>query len=95
MNPNTRLDEKRMIPQPIQKLLEWDVKATKRLIAFLLNFKVIEQFKRHCKFLEWSCHGLIWLVGWAAFCYMFDNKELYQTQVNLLLGNVFSKIVLH
>lgn len=80
------MGKNREIPPPIQKLLEWDVKATKQLVSFLLNFEPIEQFRRQCKFLEWTCHGVIWLACWAAFCYMVDNKDLYQMQINMFVG---------
>lgn len=82
----------RQLPTSIQKLLEWDVKATKQFVGFLLNFKPIEQFKKQCKFLEWSCHGLVWLVCWLAFIYMIDSKDLYQTQVNMFIGLVLDII---
>jgi len=86
INPKTRLDEKRNVPQPIQKILEWDVKATKNFVSFMLNFKPVEQFRKQCKFLEWTCHGVVWLACWAAFCYMIDNKDLYQMQINMFFG---------
>jgi len=92
INPKTRIEEKRNVPPALQKLLEWDVKATKKLISYLLNFKPVEQFKRQCKFLEWSCHGLVWLVCWCAFCYMIDSKDLYQTQVNMFFGLILDII---
>lgn len=82
------MGSKRQLPVPVQKVLEWDVKATKDFVAFLLNFKPIEQFKKHCKFLEWSCHGVVWLVCWLAFVYMIDSTDLYQTQVNMFIGLV-------
>ena len=59
----TRLGQSRVVPGPIKAVLEWDVKATKKFVSFLLNFKVIEQFKKNCKFLEWTCNGIVWLAG--------------------------------
>uniref|UniRef100_A0A336LDD4 CSON005977 protein n=1 Tax=Culicoides sonorensis TaxID=179676 RepID=A0A336LDD4_CULSO len=88
VNPKTRMGAKREVPPPLQKLLEWDVKATKQFVSFLLNFKAVEQFKKQCKFLEWSCHGLVWLVCWIGFIYMIDSTDLYQTQVNMFIGLV-------
>lgn len=72
--------------------MEWDVKATKHFVSFLLNFKPIEKFKKQCKFIEWTCHGLVWLVCWIAFCYMIDSKDLYQTQVNMFFGLIIDII---
>lgn len=112
MDPKTRLDEKRNIPQPLQKLLELDVDLTKRFVSFSLNFVPIRSLKTHCKFLEvssiqlnqfnvahcdveivlnrfvlqYSCHGLVWLVVLLAACWFFENPSYYQTQMNLLIG---------
>lgn len=58
-----------------------------------MNFVQIRSFKTHCKFLEWSCHGVVWLAGLIAFTYMFDNKDLYQMQVNLFAALIFDIFV--
>jgi presqualene diphosphate phosphatase len=66
---------------------------TKKFVSFLLNFVQIRSFKTHCKFLEWSCHGIVWLAGLLAFTYMFDNKDLYQMQVNLFMALIIDIFV--
>ncbi|CAO1415054.1 unnamed protein product, partial [Diamesa serratosioi] len=87
IDSDTRLEgDKRIVPQFLQKLLKQDVILTKKFVSFLLNFVQIRSFKTHCKFLEWSCHGVVWLVCLIAFTYMFDNKSLYQMQVNLFMA---------
>lgn len=52
------------------------------------------QFKKQfCKPLEYSCNGLLWLACWAAFCYMIDSKDLYQMQINMIVGLFLDIIV--
>jgi len=84
-DPKTRF-EKRQLPPALQRLLEYDVKATKAFVSFLLNFIAVKSLKSHCKFLEVSCHGIVWLAGWLAFCWIIDNKDLYQMQINMMFG---------
>ena len=58
MNPKTRMEgPSREVPEFLQKILAKDVKATKKLVSFMLNFVQAKSFKNHCKFLEWSAHG--------------------------------------
>lgn len=52
----------------------------------MLNFVQVRSFKNHCKFLEWSAHGVVWMVVWLAFFYVTDDKNLYQMQVNFFIG---------
>lgn len=123
MDPKTRLEEKRNIPQPLQKLLALDVDLTKRFVSFSLNFVPIRSLKTHCKFLEvssietssmsqivtwklycmvvfffstslqYSCHGLVWLVVLLAACWFFENPSYYQTQMNLLIGLILDIVL--
>lgn len=48
----TRVEESRNLPAPLKKLLEWDVKVTKKFVSFLLNFVALRSLKTHCRFLE-------------------------------------------
>lgn len=52
IDPRTRIEESRILPKPLKKILEWDVKATKQFVSFLLNFVAIKSLKTHCRFLE-------------------------------------------
>lgn len=36
--------------------------------------------------LQISCHGVLWFVGWFAFCWLFDKPSLYEIEVNILFG---------
>ncbi|XP_055313374.1 polyisoprenoid diphosphate/phosphate phosphohydrolase PLPP6 [Sitodiplosis mosellana] len=78
--------EKRDIPPVLEKLLALDVEWTKRFVSFSLNFVPIRSLKTHCKFLEYSCHGLVWLSALLAICWLIDNPNYYQTQMNLFVG---------
>lgn len=82
----TRMEGGRNIPPALKKLLEWDVIVTKRFVSFMLNFIALRSLRTHCKILEYSCHGIAWLAGWLAFCWMIDKPEWYQMQVNLFIG---------
>ena len=87
MDPKTRLDdEKRSIPPAIKTLLEYDVKITKSFVSFMLNFIAFRSLRTHCKFLEISCHGIAWIAGWLAYCWVVDNSSLYEMQMNMLFG---------
>lgn len=48
--------------------------------------KLLFDTSRHCKFLEWSCHGIVWLATWLGFTYMIDDSRLYQLQINMFLS---------
>jgi len=94
INSDTRLEgEKRIVPAFLKNILKRDVELTKKFVSFLMNFVQIRSFKTHCKFLEWSCHGIVWLAGLIALTYMFDNKDLYQMQVNLFAALIFDIFV--
>lgn len=95
MDPKTRLedDEKRKIPPAIKKLLAWDVEMTKKFVSFMLNFVAFRSLKVHCKFLEYSCHGIVWLAGWMAYIWTVDNKESYQMQVNFMFGLILDIVL--
>lgn len=59
---------------------------TKKFVSLLLNFDQMRSFKRHCKFLEYSCHGIVWLVGLIAFIYLMNSKDLHEMEVNLFIA---------
>lgn len=82
-----------MVPEPLKNLLKKDVELTKKFVSYLLNFVQIRSFKTHCKFLEWSCHGIVWLAGLLAFTYMFDNKALYEMEANLFMALIIDIFV--
>lgn len=52
LDHRTRLEESRNVPEPLKKLLAWDVSITKRFVSFLLNFVALRSLKTHCRVLE-------------------------------------------
>lgn len=62
------------------------MELTKKFVAYCLNFVQIRSFKNHCKFLEWSCHGVVWLAGLIAFTYIMGNSKLHEMEVNLFVA---------
>ncbi|GAB0097025.1 presqualene diphosphate phosphatase [Sergentomyia squamirostris] len=86
INPKTRMDEKRDLPPILRKILAADVALTKRFVSFMLNFVPMRSLKTHCRMLEISCHGILILVLWFILTWMIDNPDLYEMQINLLIG---------
>uniref|UniRef100_T1GI00 Phosphatidic acid phosphatase type 2/haloperoxidase domain-containing protein n=1 Tax=Megaselia scalaris TaxID=36166 RepID=T1GI00_MEGSC len=95
MDPKTRLDDddKRVVPPAIKKLLAWDVEMTKKFVSFMLNFVAFRSLKVHCKFLEYSCHGIVWLAGLMAYIWIVNSKASYQMQVNLMFGLLLDIVI--
>lgn len=75
-----------MVPDFLKRILKKDVEVTKKFVAFCMNFVQVRSFQTQCKVLEWSCHGIIWIVGLIAFTYMFANSNLYEMEVNLFVA---------
>jgi len=93
MDPKTRLDDRRAVPAFLQKALALDVDLTKRFVSFSLNFVPVRSLKTHCKFLEYSCHGVVWLAGLLAICWFLDNPDYYEAQMNLLFGLILDIVL--
>ncbi|KAF7989195.1 hypothetical protein HCN44_007725 [Aphidius gifuensis] len=81
--------ERREIPSLLKKVLTTDVHLTDAFVNQTERFLPLRQIKIYYKFLEVSGHGLLWLSGWLAFIWIANNKNLYQMQVNLLIGLLF------
>lgn len=47
-------------------------------------FKPITNVLKFC--FQISCHGIVWLASWLSFIWLFNVKDLYQIQVNMLIG---------
>lgn len=43
--------------------------------------------------MQYSCHGLVWLVVLLAVCWFVDNPSYYQTQMNLLVGLILDILI--
>ncbi|KAG7304234.1 hypothetical protein JYU34_011173 [Plutella xylostella] len=87
-------EEKRKVPSMLQTLLRYDVQVTKRFVENALKTTAFRSLRNHAKFLEVSCHGIVWLAGWLTFVWLFNNKDLYQLQVNMLIALILDIIVI-
>ncbi|XP_073947482.1 polyisoprenoid diphosphate/phosphate phosphohydrolase PLPP6 isoform X1 [Choristoneura fumiferana] len=87
-------EEKRQVPKMLQKVLQFDVQITKKFVDIALRNSALRSLRNHAKFLEVSCHGIVWLAGWLTFIWLFNNKDLYQVQVNLLIALILDIVVI-
>lgn len=77
----------------LKSILDKDVKLTDRFVTFLLQFASFKSLKIHCKFLEVSCDGIAWLCTWIAFIWLINSRDLYQMQVNMLIGLLLDIVI--
>ncbi|XP_028174796.1 polyisoprenoid diphosphate/phosphate phosphohydrolase PLPP6 isoform X1 [Ostrinia nubilalis] len=87
-------EEKRQVPKMLQNILRYDVQVTKKFVEMALKTSPLRSLRNHAKLLEVSCHGIVWLAGWLSFIWLFNNKELYQIQVNMLIALILDIIVI-
>ncbi|XP_045505235.1 phospholipid phosphatase 6 isoform X2 [Colias croceus] len=78
----------------LQKILRYDIQITKKFVENAQRVTALRSLANHSKFLELSCHGIVWLAGWLTFIWLFNNSELYQLQVNMLIGLILDIIVI-
>ncbi|XP_074029801.1 polyisoprenoid diphosphate/phosphate phosphohydrolase PLPP6 [Leptinotarsa decemlineata] len=83
---------KRNVPSVLKEILKFDSYMTKRFVLWGNSILPLRTFRVHYKGLEISCHGIPWLSFWIAFTWLFDNPNLIQMQVNMLLGLVLDII---
>ncbi|XP_059620374.1 polyisoprenoid diphosphate/phosphate phosphohydrolase PLPP6 [Phlebotomus argentipes] len=93
-NEDLQKEDKRQLPPYLKKILAWDVELTKRFVSFMLNFVSVRSVKNHGRFLEISCHGIIILVLWFILTWMIDDPELYEMQINLLIGLLLDIVII-
>ncbi|XP_032514879.2 polyisoprenoid diphosphate/phosphate phosphohydrolase PLPP6 isoform X1 [Danaus plexippus] len=86
-------EEKRKVPDMLQKILQYDVQVTKKIVELSQNVTALRSLRIHSKFLEVSCHGIVWLAGWLTFIWLFNNKDLYQLQVNTLFALILDIVI--
>ncbi|XP_022901991.1 polyisoprenoid diphosphate/phosphate phosphohydrolase PLPP6 [Onthophagus taurus] len=78
--------QKRVVPPVLRKILTLDEQLTEKFVLWMNKFVTFRSMKVHYKALEISCHGIPWLAFWIAFTWLFDNQNLVQMQVNIILG---------
>lgn len=87
-------EEKRKVPNMLRKVLQYDVQITKKFVELALRTTALKSLRTHAKLFEVSCHGIVWLAGWLSFIWLFNNKDLYQLQVNMLIALILDIIVI-
>ncbi|CAG4921225.1 unnamed protein product [Colias eurytheme] len=87
-------EDKRKVPEMLQKILRYDIQITKKFVENAQRVTALRSLANHSKFLELSCHGIVWLAGWLTFIWLFNNSELYQLQVNMLIALILDIIVI-
>jgi len=81
-----QIGEKREVPSVLRRCLAVDAYLTDVIVKNVEKFMPLRQLKVHYRVLEYSCHGVPWLAGWLAFIWILNSKNLYQMQVNLMIG---------
>lgn len=85
---------KRQRTKFLEELLLRDEQLTKQLVAQFLKYPSFKSIKTHCKSLEVTCNGIVWLCVWIAFIWMFSNNDLYEMQLNMLFGLILDIIII-
>uniref|UniRef100_A0A0A9X8L4 Putative lipid phosphate phosphatase PPAPDC3 n=1 Tax=Lygus hesperus TaxID=30085 RepID=A0A0A9X8L4_LYGHE len=85
--------EKPRTPESLQKLLTVDKVLTKTFCDMMDKFLPYTKYRKHYKFLEYSCHALPWFFACLGALWLLWNEDLFQTQVNLLFGILIAESV--
>ncbi|XP_043263189.1 phospholipid phosphatase 6 [Colletes gigas] len=84
--------DKRDISPILKNILSLDIRLTNSFVKYMGKYMPMKQLKVHYSALEISCNGLVWFGSVLALVWILHNKDLYQMQVNLLLGLVLDVI---
>ncbi|KAK7082634.1 Catalytic activity protein [Halocaridina rubra] len=88
------MGEKRTIPKPLRKALDWDVVTTDKFVKFVdKKYGPLCRYNGIMKGLEISCHGIPWLIGTGTFIFLIENSGFRQLMVNILIALVLDIIV--
>ncbi|XP_070158563.1 polyisoprenoid diphosphate/phosphate phosphohydrolase PLPP6-like isoform X2 [Polyergus mexicanus] len=80
------MEEKREIPSTLRTILAVDAYLTNAFVNWAQQFLALRQLKTHHTFLKISCHTILWLATNLVLIWTFNKSDLYQMQVNLLIG---------
>ncbi len=87
----TEQRSKRDLPGPLKTLLEADIRISKNCFDYFDHKYGVLTYHHILKYLEYSCHGLIWLFGTFAGVYLFPaGLEFF---INLLILLVLDIVV--
>ncbi|XP_041973634.1 phospholipid phosphatase 6 isoform X2 [Aricia agestis] len=78
----------------LQKILQYDIQISKKFVDMSHSITALRSLRIHSKLLEVSCHGIVWLAGWLTFIWLFNSKDLYQLQVNMLIALLLDIVVI-
>lgn len=85
---------KRRVHPMLKRVLQEDVRVTKKLVELGIKTTWTRSLRNNYRLFEVSCHGIVWLAGWLTFIWLFNNKELYQLQVNTLIALILDIVVI-
>jgi len=88
------MEEKREIPSTLRKLLVVDAYLTDTFVNWAEQVSFLRLLKAHHKVLDLSCHSIAWLATNLMLIWVFNNANLYQMQVNLLIGLLLDIILI-
>ena len=74
---------KRQVPEGLKKVLDFDVKITKQVFEEFDRKFGLQKNRHILKYLEVSCHGLIWIFG--VFGMLYFNPGRMELWINLLI----------
>ncbi|XP_039309542.1 phospholipid phosphatase 6 [Solenopsis invicta] len=80
------MEEKREVPFTLRQLLAVDAYLTNAFVNWAEQVLFLRQLKTYHKVLDISCHNLIWLITNLMLIWVLNNSNLYQIQVNLIIG---------
>ncbi|KAG0725502.1 Phospholipid phosphatase 6 [Chionoecetes opilio] len=88
------MGEKRVVPRPLRRLLDWDTVMTDKFVKYVdRNYGPISKYKTTMKALEYSCHGIPWLLGTAAFIFLLQAASSRQLLVNIFIALIVDIVV--
>ncbi|XP_050462639.1 polyisoprenoid diphosphate/phosphate phosphohydrolase PLPP6-like isoform X1 [Cataglyphis hispanica] len=79
-------EDKRKISSTLRTILAVDAYLTNTFVNWAQQFLILRQLKIHHTLLRISCNSVVWLVTNLVMIWALNNPNLYQMQVNLLIG---------
>ncbi|XP_020293953.1 phospholipid phosphatase 6-like [Pseudomyrmex gracilis] len=88
------MEKKREVPSFMRKCLAVDAYLTDVIAKWAEQSSYLKQLKIYHKVLWISSHAIVWLMTNLALIWIIANPNLYQMQVNLMLGLILDIIVI-
>lgn len=76
-----------------KKILKKDAELSKKFAFYCNDLLKIEKHKALLLFLDFSCNGLIWIVGLIALSYLLSGTKFIEMEINLLLALIFDGVM--